>query len=69
MDNNDFRNVDVWAMERRAHKLRAEATARGARTALNWVKARLHLSNGATHNARSGRGIPGIAKPAVSMPT
>ncbi len=51
MDNNDFRNVDVWAMERRAHKLRAEATARGARTALNWVKARLHLSNGATHNA------------------
>ena len=51
MDNNDFRNVDVWAMERRAHKLRAEATAQGARTALNWVRARLHLNIGKTHEA------------------
>ena len=51
MDNNDFRNVDVWAVERRAHKLRAEATARGARNALNWVKTRLHLANGAEYKA------------------
>ena len=51
MDDYDFRNVDVWQMERRAQKLRAEATARGTRAALNWVKSRLHLTNGATHNA------------------
>ncbi len=51
MDNNDLRNVDVWAVERRAQKLRAEATARGARTALNWVKSRLHIANGSAHNA------------------
>ena len=51
MDDYDFRNVDVWQMERRAHKLRAEATARGARTALNWVKTRLHLTDGAIRNA------------------
>jgi hypothetical protein len=51
MDNNEFRNVEVWAIERRAQKLRADATARGARTALNWVKARLHRKDGAKHNA------------------